>query len=772
MGDPVSLKEPVEKPLESSFVQSSETVESGTPIEAKGDGESLLAAARTLMIRAQKQGFKGDAVSVKATQSLESPQGSLLKDLPRDASGRVSEEGDQAQKSRTVSLSANGSGKNTASSVLREENRGRLSESRAGGDQGRNGLSSSAQRSSQRSKEFSSHGAGFQTSSPSGLYERSGFSSQGGQDRRSKREKKTKDPAQEAPVTVSILTSGADKSETGLPGTDPRLLDEKQDLPEGGDQHIGESSSKNPNRGRSSSFSEGRRLSEVGEESETKTEPKKEDVPVPSSETGALHSKPSRSAPFTEGGDHTLDDQEAEFPFARTGNGDGKKGKKAPVIRIEYDYKVCSPRIDWALNQVVLQAQAITFEDEAKVSESKCADTHKKFAIQKDYRHSDCFDVVEKAESPLSPSEFGFAYATYRPYWINESSERVYLKEPQKDEEHPFALQEEEGRCSYAVDVDSLKATPQSELVYSNRTKQRIVVETCRPSFEAKTVAIQATKKGCGIVHQFDQNRSMPQQRLIYTVKGVEHEVLPCHDVSKTWIKHQFDGTGCKPVVDESTKTQQPFAKRVIKVGGEKITISECEPYGNKTPLLMDETACSHKPYHHDLVGGQSYLNIRYYYDHSHGKKYVTGCQPSPTTFKHKKILAGYVHDDANKLSKPKSEISFTRNGQKVCVVPARVGEEETPAPYVKEGERAETKAYQIKMNDRCYQEQRFKQKALFKRVDGSSYEQEIQDKVQIVDRCVRTTEKKEEHGFVTYMNEWNDGYLCVPNTLRGERFI
>jgi hypothetical protein len=749
-----SLKEPIEKPLESSFIQSSETVESGTPIEAKGSGESLLAAARTLMIRAQKEGFKGDAVSVSPVQTVNG--------YPREGDSQGSfkrpQEDDHAQRSKTVSVSTNGSGKNPASSVLREENRRRLSENRSGGDQGRNGMSSPTQ----RSREFS-YGAGFQTSSPSGLYERSEFSSQGGQDRRSKREKKTKDLAQEAPVTVSILTSGADKSETGLSGTDPRLLHEKQDLPEGDDQHIGESSSKNPKRGRSSSFSEGRQSSEGGEESETKTEPKDKSTPVVSSETatfdqgsvqetGALHSRPSRSAPFTEGGEHTLGDQESEFPFARTGNGDGKKGKKAPVIRVEYDYKMCGPRVDWALNQVVLQAQAITFEDEAKVSESECADTHKKFAIQKDYRHAECFDVVEKVDSPLSPSGFGFAYATYKPYWVNESSERVYLKEPQKDEEHPFALQEEEGRCSYAVDVESLKAMPQSELVYSNRTKQRIVVETCRPSFEAKTVAIQATKKGCGIVHQFDQNRSMPQQRLIYTVKGVEHEVLPCHDVSTTWIKHQFDGTGCKPVVDESTKTQQPFAKRVIKVGGDKITISDCEPYGNKTPLLMDETACSHKPYHHDLVGSQSYLNIRYYYDHSHGKKYVTGCQPGTKTFKHKKTMAGYVHDDINKLSKPKSEISFTHNGQKVCVVPARIDEEEKASLYIKEGERTETKAYHSKMNDRCYQEQRFKQKALFKRVDGSSYEQDIQDKVTSADICVRTTEKKEEPAFVTVM--------------------
>ena len=53
-----SLKEPIKKPLQSAFVQKAEGVQSGTPIEAKGDVEGLLAAARSLLIRAQRQGFK------------------------------------------------------------------------------------------------------------------------------------------------------------------------------------------------------------------------------------------------------------------------------------------------------------------------------------------------------------------------------------------------------------------------------------------------------------------------------------------------------------------------------------------------------------------------------------------------------------------------------------------------------------------------------------------------------------------------------------------
>ena len=86
------LKEPVQKPLESSFVQTADSVESGTPIEAKGDVDSLLAAARTLMIRAQKQGFKGQGLSTKEIQNLD-PSGGQLRETPSTGSSEEAVKG-------------------------------------------------------------------------------------------------------------------------------------------------------------------------------------------------------------------------------------------------------------------------------------------------------------------------------------------------------------------------------------------------------------------------------------------------------------------------------------------------------------------------------------------------------------------------------------------------------------------------------------------------------------------------------------------------------
>lgn len=71
-----SLKEPVKRPLQSAFVQKApETVQSGTPIEAKGDVDGLLAAARSLLIRAERQGLQVSPSSVSSGLGMSASSG-------------------------------------------------------------------------------------------------------------------------------------------------------------------------------------------------------------------------------------------------------------------------------------------------------------------------------------------------------------------------------------------------------------------------------------------------------------------------------------------------------------------------------------------------------------------------------------------------------------------------------------------------------------------------------------------------------------------------
>ncbi len=701
--EPSLLKEPVEKPLESSFRQKADTIEAGTPIEAKGDINSLLAAARTLMIKASKQDIKGKALDSKNNQefapfaagqnsppSLQSqPQHLMAPNIPSEKEQKP--EANQGQKA-------------TEQQTFSEEPPRFLRQR-----QGYQSHSPSAGRDSPQAANFkTSHQASPRGSRPNTEGENSS------------------PPSKE----VAKTTTGAETKTS----TNHNLAEKQTD---------------------SAPFLEGKVETSGGKQptpslNQKQTDPTPEEndnpTPTPGGLASSLVGQGQGLKPFL---DHEQEDaKEGDFLNEQKIFQAGQAAD-IPVIRIDYEEQGCSPRIDWASKQVVIQAKALTFRNGEKVSETECLDTNKKFAIQKDYTHKDCLDQVDKNIQPHSPQELGLVYATYRPYWLNEAQERVYLKEPQRDEKYPFALQEEEGQCSYALDLKTKQAKPQSDLVYYNRFKQRVVVEPCRPSVFGKITPLRVTSKGCGWVHQFDKHRSIQQHRFIYTVQGIEREASPCQDTGE-WVGHQFDRSVCKPVVDALTKKHQPFAKRYIVTDQGRLTLSECEPYGEQLTLKMDEEACQHQPYHHDLESGQSYVNVRWYYEQPYGRKYVTACQPSTQTFAHKKTLLGYVHEDARQLSRPKIEISFSHQGRKI-VVATKIDKLTSASSYARLREEAETRPYQQTMQDRCYQQCHYRQHAIYRRVDGTEIKIPVQDRVAARDLCQRKKEVIYEHVGVTW---------------------
>ena len=790
-----SLKEPVKNPLQSAFVQRTpDAVESGTPIEAKGDVDGLLAAARSLLIRAQKQGFKVEPNAIPP--GLGVGHSSAREKRGQGSPGKAASSSERKGASGQTNAAAGDQRRGDSQRRDREAtSTGRSSSSHSQDDR------SSPYRSTPRETHSYPSYSPFSGSSSSNPYSftssrGSGFDSsyQGGSPWPKKGKKKKGESEREGRDDEAAYPSSRSSVRTENPYASSGGTERRDEREETGDE-VESSSTKHKRRhkkgrrgeaGGTASFSskdeahparddtdgyrsdeddsvrreetrrtEGDRAAETvsdGEgDSEGETDSPHARRTTRPGEMGHRNRRTRRDGPLGAGFEGR--DGEFDYPFGVGREGGGEGETHIPVITVEYDYASCSPRIDLASKQVILQARAITLTDGVRSNESDCADTLKKFPIKKDYTHPDCVDVIERShEDGVDRTNFGFAYVSYKPYWVNEASERQYLGNVQKDENHPFAIKEEEGSCSYKVDLEALEAKPQSELVYENRSKNRVVVEPCRPSIRGTSVRITATRKGCGYVHQFDANRSMPQKRLVYSIRGVEHEALPCHDASDTWTNHQFDTSVCKPIVYEDTLTQQPFARRFIQTEEGKVWLSECEPYGPRGALLTDAAACSATPYHHDLLGKQSYLNVRYYYNRLHGKKYVTACQPGTDVFAHKKTVVGYVHDDARKNSKLKVEVSFDHTGRKVVVVPSQVDETETPAPYVRLRESTKTSPYQTKMNDRCYQEQRFKKHIVYQRGDRTEYLERIDDKVQTVDRCVRTKEKMEEPCFVTWM--------------------
>ncbi len=738
-----SLKEPIKIPLQSAFLQKAEVVPTGTPIEAKGDVDALLAAARSLLIRAQKQGYKINPIAMPVSSSvrtevLSSHHGSADSSRQKDhdevarggttlvegsvAPGQTTREGREA----TFEGAPKASKRSPDSSFSPRRDQGFSSNTTSSG-----AMPVGAAPTPRDSSFYSSNGSPYRGSGMDFSYH------PWSPPKRSKEDdRRREDTASPSPVVVQVGDGStlSDAAFTGAPARRGTLF-------------------RTPVSGRSPA--EGHGSDDERREDETEDREDNESFLGSPHDHKSSHKNMRSRAKAGYGRDddefNTGEGFEGRFGYPLGGRADRDEDstEAPPVIRVDYDFDVCMPRIDWATKQVILQAKALTFRNGVKINESDCADTPKRFAIQKDYLCDTCEDVIEKNTTPM-PGNFGFAYATYRPYWLDEASKKTYLKDPEKDEKHPFALQEEGGKCTYALDIDAKTATPQSELVYYNRAKQKVLAEGCRPSLGAKPIAISATQKGCGIIHDFAQNRSIQQQRLVYSVEGVEHEVVPCHDVGG-WMDHEFDQSICKPLIDHTAKMQQPFARRFITTEQGKLFISECEPYGSRVELGVDTDICSIQPFHHDFTAKQSYRMGRYYYDHPlKGRKYVTPCHPLADSFPHKKKLVGYEHDDARRISRSKIEDFIEVDGTPIVIKPAYFDDKAVEASYTRQGERFESTAYQVKMTDRCYQEQRFKKHIAYQRIDGSEYLERTDDKVQSVDRCTRTKETKYEASHIS----------------------
>lgn len=103
------------------------------------------------------------------------------------------------------------------------------------------------------------------------------------------------------------------------------------------------------------------------------------------------------------GEDSESEDESESFEFPLGAREDEKaegEGVKIPKVEVKLNYTACHPRIDWSFKQVILQAQAITFADGVKIDEQECADTNKRFLIQKDYNCIECEDTLEKKSPP------------------------------------------------------------------------------------------------------------------------------------------------------------------------------------------------------------------------------------------------------------------------------------------------------------------------------------------------------------------------------------
>jgi hypothetical protein len=429
-----------------------------------------------------------------------------------------------------------------------------------------------------------------------------------------------------------------------------------------------------------------------------------------------------------------------------------------PRIEVRLTQEGCTPRVDFAQGRVVIQSRSQTFQDGTMTQESPCSDTFDTYPIKKDYRCEDCTDLVDH--------ENRVAYARYRNYWVDAHSRRHEISAHlETDEARPYPFIEEPGLCVPELDICNNLAYRQAETVYFNRTNGRIKVAECHRLQGAQPISMSLTSQGCTPVHDFAAKTSKECKRLMFQMDSSEHEALPCHEVGSS-IAHEFVTSVCTPIHDLSQNLVTPMARRRIQTSqGLKFITEECEPYGRSVLLQSTVQGCEGE-YYHDFEGGKSYLKKRWYHTLNRALTYITGCMRSEQFLHHQVAIKGYQHDDAAKVSRPKTSISLIPSqGQSLEISRPQVRTNAPRIPYTLIRQSQRSSLLREATFEGCHRMTPTDILRIYRRGDGSTCEIVIGEGTPIrgPDECQRTSETIEKDEYQAHLYGHDDGGHIQP---------
>lgn len=204
---------------------------------------------------------------------------------------------------------------------------------------------------------------------------------------------------------------------------------------------------------------------------------------------------------------------------------------------------------------------------------------------------------------------------------------------------------------------------------------------------------------------------------------GVER----CVD-SGTKYPHKKDEFSCPPVPLASAGTYRKQYQIVISINDVPTPISGCITDMSGSFAMQSTTVGCENTFDADIPNGRTYGTKQMYVLHRNAPREVGGCVRNPNEFyPHTETSNGWSDDDATKTSKPKTKITFTKNGQTYTVKDAYVKADAVPVAYTPTSivNRASGSPYYEPALS-CYQYSATTNKQAYTRPSGSTYEEEV----------------------------------------------
>jgi hypothetical protein len=331
-----------------------------------------------------------------------------------------------------------------------------------------------------------------------------------------------------------------------------------------------------------------------------------------------------------------------------------------PTITYETVTDGCPIRVDLSQEKAFVQSKTQTFSDGVLSEETGCTDSEVSYPIKKSYLS--CPDVVDISAMT--------AWAQFTYYYADDQGETHSVSECTQDEETPYTITEDEGQCSIDLDFDAALATPQSALIYTNRSGAIVQARGCATSTLTAPIPMTESVSACPLSHDYGAKKSYELSLWTYVRSGVTYQAAPCTETGRVFDHSTIytDATGayvCTPITDLTGKTATLQSRKQITVDGVPQYITECTPDTSSTAIQATTDGCTDPTkWTHDVAAGMSYGQERFWFAKADGTPYyVTACQTSAKTYPHDHAITGYQHHDASLYSYPLMTVTIDISG-------------------------------------------------------------------------------------------------------------
>ncbi|MBN2752332.1 MAG: hypothetical protein JXQ84_06455 [Rhodospirillaceae bacterium] len=330
----------------------------------------------------------------------------------------------------------------------------------------------------------------------------------------------------------------------------------------------------------------------------------------------------------------------------------------------------CKVRVDIGKETAFQQSKTQTFSDGVLSSESACSDSDVSYLLKKSYLA--CDDVVELDAMTAWPQ--------YTWYYADDQGETHTVSDCTKDTDQPFTISEDEGQCSILFDFTAGTATPQSALIYSNRTGAVVQARGCDTSTLSTPITMTESTSECSLRHNYTTGKSYELSMWTYIRGGVTYQASSCNDTGRTFVHETIytDTAGeyvCSPVVNQAAGTVTLQSRKRITIDGVSQYITECTPDTSTLAITATTDGCMDpSKWIHDLDTNTSYGQERFYYlKGGTTPVYVTSCQTSATTYTHDHAVTGYQYHDDELYAYPLTTVTISVNGSPYTIASSEV---------------------------------------------------------------------------------------------------